>query len=202
MEQGTPIYLSSIEGPLRQGEILSNVMLLSPEPGTPLSSQEAIKTIVTTHEFAIILSQDCDLDQDYRRREKIATEDNNSPEAETLRNKLLGHVLLCGVELAANQKASNTEGSTIWKRIVKNNDFRFHYLQEIESSSDSLEKGIGAVIVSFHRYFTVPTEDLLARIKTSETRRRSFMTSPYFEHLSDRFSHYLARIGLPKDHSA
>jgi hypothetical protein len=202
LEQGNPIYLSSIEGPLRQGEILSNVMLLSPEPGTPLSSQGNIKTIVTTHEFAIILSQDCDLDQDYRRREKIATEDDDSSKAQALRKKLLGHVLLCGVELASRQKASNEEGRTIWERIVKNNDFRFHYLQEIESSSDTLEKGIGAVIVSFHRYFTVPTEDLLARIKSSETRRRSFMTSPYFEHLSDRFSHYQARVALPKDHSA
>jgi hypothetical protein len=70
--------------------------------------------------------------------------------------------------------------------IFNNNNPRYHYLE--------FEKGIVPSIIDFKHYFTVATSELL------RLRSTNFMYSLedlYRERISQRFTNFLSRIGLP-----
>ena len=76
-----PFYVASrAEGPLRQAEILSNVHQHKIALES-LSNPEGIEVDPIDHELTIILSQDCDLEQDFKRREELRV---NGTAADTL----------------------------------------------------------------------------------------------------------------------
>lgn len=199
MEQVGPIYLPSDSGSLRQGEILTNVVQVLVVPGSDITDKTSVQIDIMKFPLAIVISQDCDLSSDYLNRQRLALEEDTAKQSK-IRHKLLPNVLLCELENAYIQKDNFLNEPTLWERIVKNDDFRYHLLQKITKEEDRLQEGFDPLIVAFRRYFTVPTEDLLKRIESAETNRRCYMQSPYFEHVSDRFTHYTGRVGLPNDH--
>jgi hypothetical protein len=73
------IYDRSLpDGPLRQGEILSNVIQLKLDLSTIDDEDKRFDPIV--HPYAVIVSQDCDLDWDFKAREGGAKEHKKNPE--------------------------------------------------------------------------------------------------------------------------
>jgi len=197
MADGSSFYrASTLSGALRQGEVLSNVIETSILPGFDIE-QELVRTVTKKHKLAIIVSQDCDLETDHLMQDKIRKATEKNQDAERYRGKCLTNVLFCELKPAA-EAMKEVEDS--WDRVSKNNDFRYHYLQGVGENEDSVSEGLEAQIVIFKRTFAVSMQDLLIRIENSETQRRVFMDSPYFEHVSDRFAHYLARVGLPCNH--
>lgn len=197
MAASTFYHSSDTSDALRQGEVLSSVIQLFPAPGTPIDRPTIRREV---HEFAVLMSQDCDLSTDHASRTILLNADSKPKDVEKAERKLLKFALLCEV-LESKQFFQNVLTSGDPKDPVKkNDDFRFHCLQEIEPTSDSLKIGIPTLVVSFKRYFTVPMDDLLKRIELGETIRRSRMESPYFEHLLHRFGYYLSRVGLPVNH--
>ena len=188
-------YVVTVAGadcPLRQSELLSNVVygrqrLESIGTGNPVVDQIVI-------ERALVISQDCDLDQDHRVR---------FPPSDKPSDKLIPSVLLSQVFTAESlfgDIKSRYGGSNAWKRVQQNNDPRFHYLQAVTPGCDRLNDGIPELVIDFKRYFAIPTDELYFRIESGETLRRCVLLSPYLEHLSCRFAHYLGRVGLPTDH--
>lgn len=204
MTAESPFYRpSELSGPLRQGEILTNVVQMTLAPGFQLSDEDAtIKPFV--YPMAIIVSQDCDLDVDLLSRRTIENEAEKRDDKEFIdywQSKQLSQVLFCTVYTKAQGKAAiKKEDGNSWDRLKKNDDFRFHYLQKSAKEEDLQEEGLTPLVVSFKNHFTVRMDDLLARISSGETKRRFYMESPYFEHVSDRFSYYIARVGLPRNH--
>lgn len=186
-----PTYIpAESDGPLRQGELLSCVeqyivKVCGQAPDGPV---DAIRKM---HPFAIVLGQDCDLAQDFAGR-------NNE-----LQTKLqVPNVLMCEVDLAENLKRDSdriARGSDIWKRVVQNKDDRFQYLREVTSTVDAMNEGIPALLIDFKRTFTLPTDVLYEQLKRI-TKRRTVLASPYREHLSFRYAHFIARVALPIDH--
>lgn len=178
--------------PLRQGEILTNVRHLVLDVRTLGQAENEYEEIV--HPFAVVLTQDCDLEQDHRVR---------FPEPQQS-DKLIPSVLFCEVSTAEELFGSvrANQGQKAWDRIKRNNDVRYHFLQRVAPESDRLREGLPELAIDFKRYFTLPTGEVYCRIQIREAQRRCFLVSPYLEHLSSRFAYYLSRVALPLDHAS
>ena len=192
-EAGVSVYaLAQPNGRLWQGEILENVIEIRPTVESVRSNREGeIEVFPIAHELAIVVSQDCDLEQDYNRRA--------GGQAGTLPNTLLCDVYLAEI-LRAKLQERDQLGRTDWrKRIGQNQNERFHYLQRVRPDQDLQGQGLTAMALDFRLYFTIPTEELYVRLLTG-IRRRCRLTQPYVEHLSHRFFKFQSRVALPQDH--
>ena len=67
MSEETPIYVASVAGdPIRQGELLSGVEQAQLVLDTIGQSEPTVD--LKRHPLAIVLNQECDLEQDHKRR--------------------------------------------------------------------------------------------------------------------------------------
>lgn len=190
-EMRSLFYFPSASSALRQGEILSNVAQLLPGSSSYLQEAEPEVT-VQTHPLVVLLSQDCDLFQDFQARQKI-----ESP-AMASSDKLLPSLLLCQAT-EAEKLMSTIMGKDIRKRIYQNKDERYQYLRAVEPEQDALGKGLQSMILDFKRYFTLSTGDLYYQVRAN-AQRRAILSPSYLEHLTARFFNFLARVALPEDH--
>jgi hypothetical protein len=140
--------------------------------------------------FGIVVSQDCDLEWDFRERQK----------AVPALHKLLPSILFCEVSVADELRGRNGLDSGLWKRVRENKDERYHFLRAVMPEQDSLAEGLPSLAIDFKRYFTVPTDELYAQLANGETRRRTRLLSPYLEHCCSRFAYFQQRVALPEDH--
>jgi len=143
------------------------------------------------HPYAIIITQDCDLAQDFHSRQ--------SPSAI---NRTIPNILFCEVTTATDLFGKLGGKQKEWERekIDKNKNERYHFLQRIDANADTEQTGIEELGIDFKRYFTIPTDEVYERIRIGQAKRRTILASPYLEHFSCRFAYYLSRIGLPTDH--
>lgn len=190
METPTLPYRAAPSGSgasLRQGEILSNVIRI--QLNLEFLGKQERRVDDVKHDYAVVLTQDCDLEQDFKARQGI-----NKPD------KLLRNVFFC--RIVAAQQLRGTEGinSDIWRRISQNKDERYHFLQKIDAALDALQQGLPELGIDFKHYFTIPTDEIYKRIEINEAKRRCVLISPYLEHLSSRFAYFLSRVALPEDH--
>jgi hypothetical protein len=189
-------YTPSRDGPLRQGEILTGLKRVVPEPGSALGEQ--LKADIIEHRFAVILSQDCDLEQDYSARYEI--EDNETAQQSAGRErKKLSCVLFCDAIPVDELKGRIADGR-VFSFAEKNKNERYQFLREVKAEEDAHGKGIPAGLgLDFKRYFSLAAEDVYAQISILKNRRTVLQT-PYAEHLSVRFFEYQLRIALAKEH--
>ncbi|GEM_PF-358406 len=150
--------------------------------------------IEITFPYAIVVTQDCDLEQDYIPRSQGKL--NN--------NRIVKNVLLCEAMdvrefLTKNQELRESDSAR--KLFLRNKDERYHYLQNADADDDAIGEGLPGFCVSFKTYFTVPTDYLYHLAKMTQTMRRCVLKSPYLEHFSSRFHYYHSRVALPQDHS-
>lgn len=188
MPENQAVYISSSsEGALRQGEILTNLT----QTRLAIESIEQTEPIINSvkHPFALILTQDCDLDWDYRARNGSAA-----------REKLIPNVLLCEMTTAENLKGRTDINENLWRRIKINKDERYQFLQKVEPAQDALGEGLPELGIDFKRYFAVPADELYKWLLIGETKRRCRLASPYLEHLSTRFCYFQFRVALPSEH--
>ncbi len=193
MVDSTPMYRASLATAgycLRQGEILSDLV----HARLALSSVGTDEPVIEefTHPFALLLTQDCDLEQDFAVRQAGKASD-----------KLLPCLLFCEVTTAAETLARVAEGSkNRWKglNISQNKNERFHFFQKVDPACDARQIGLEELVIDFKRSFALPTAEVYRRIELDQARRRSILCSPYLEHLSSRFAYYLSRVALPLDH--
>lgn len=201
---GSGVYSKSEQGCLRQGEILSDLVQACVKIDT--IGLETYKFYDVRHPYVIVVTQDCDLEQDYKGR----FEDKSKI------HRLLPNILFCEVETAhelryadrnpsldeVKQARSKTINSTKWPPIKQNKDERFHFLQKVESHQDTLQEGLPELAVEFKRYFSLPTDEVYYRIEKTDVKRRCRLQSPYLEHFAVRFHYYHYRIALPEDHAS
>ena len=178
-------------GPLRQGEIVSNLVQLMVTLDTIGSDEIAVNRIV--HPYAIVLSQDCDLEWDWHERQG---EGNNNTA------KLMSSVLFCEVQTAENVRRTPGINSNAWNFIRTNRDIRYQFLQKIAPEHDSLVQGLPELVVDFKRYFAISVEEIYARSGIGELQRRSCFHPPYLQHLATRFYYYQYRVALPDPHTS
>ena len=193
MADGAVIFERCDDGAFRQAEILSSVTQLKrtmPVDSTPLAVD------LVNHPYAIIISQDCDLDLDFRARMGL----NGPNDKPVSSDKKIPNILLCEVVTAEQLRGLTEVNSTLLSRIKDNNDVRYHFFQKVDSSYDRANTGLPEMATDFKRYFTIPADELYAQLAGSIVQRRTRLKSPYCEHFSTRFSHHLCRIALPLPH--
>ena len=143
----------------------------------------------------IILTQACDLQQDYNARKrwnetKIGNQD-----------KFLISVIVAPMynfedfrqgnhlgQLSLEMEPKGRRNRSICENIIKNENKRYHYLN-FENDVELVES-----VIDFKHYFTV-TVNYLNSIY--EKKYVCSVDSLYRELISQRFSNFLARIGLP-----
>src|SRR5439155_22653874 len=89
------------------------------------------------HPFAVVLSQDCDLEQDFFARVDLQS-------GELRVDKLIPTVLLLEAMNVNNLRATTPKGRERWKRISQNNDERYQVLQAVRPEEDAEHKGLPA----------------------------------------------------------
>jgi hypothetical protein len=189
-EEDARVYLPIVQRErLFQGEILSNVVerrAIRQADGSTFDLSEIL------HPFALIISQDCDLQQDAHVR-------GGSVDATKRENAALEHVLLV-VASEYDKARDRFAGSDVRKRARMNKDERFHFLCRARREDDALAQGTPALVLDFKRIFSYPTTELLGSISSGETKRRSRLAPTYLEHLSSRTGYFIQRVALPADH--
>ena len=169
-----------------QGDIISNVEFV--EYAIEKKGQVEISKIIFPYVY--VLTQDCDLEQEYSSREK----DNNDKHlisviVAPLYN--LEHVY-DGVHLAdiglKMQTISKKLEKSDNKLLRQNNNPRYHYLEFPNDIS------VVNSVIDFKHYFTVNNNLLFENKKTNFVGKVSEL---YRENISHRFSYFLSRIGLP-----
>lgn len=178
---------SDLSDSLRQGEILSNVIRIQLDLKFLGMQEHRVEPV--EHGYAVVLTQDCHLEQDFKARQGL-----NKPD------KLLPNVFFCHVATAQQLRGAAGITTDIWRRISQNKDERYHFLQKIGAVLDALQKGLPELGIDFKHYFTIPTDEIYRRIEMGEAKRRCVLISPYLEHFSSRFAYFLSRVALPEDH--
>ncbi len=177
------IICEETNGRIFQGDIFKNV----PYVESFSESNGQIEVAIITFPYAIVISQECDLQWDSNKR----------PDGFDLISALLiplynyEHVLdgsyleHLGTKMGTISKKTNKTDN---KNLRQNETPRYHYLE----FPDDVE--IVPSVADFKQYFAVSI-DTLSKLKDNDYV--CTIASPFKEHLVQRFTNYLSRIGLP-----
>ncbi len=178
---------TSPEDRICQGDVFLNIEYL--ERATECDGILEMSKILFP--YAVVLTQDCDLAQDYAFRE----------EERPTRDKWLISVLVAPAYNAehvfAGDHLSEIEIASVPisrdrspGRLLKNNETpRYHYLEFPP------EIRLVPLVIDFKHYFSVPVPYLTELKKTNFVCKVSGL---YREDISHRFASFLSRIGLPE----
>ena len=173
-----------------QGDLIKNVEYI--EYASEKEATIEISKIVFP--VVIVLTQDCDLEQDHKNR--------NQPNANQDKHLISiivapvynlehiydgNHLSEIGLKMQSINKDSN---KTENKFLKQNKNPRYHFLQFDDSVTlvDS--------IIDFKHYFTVNI-NYISKLK--ETNFICKIEELYREQISQRFAYFLSRIGLPNN---
>ncbi len=177
--------------PLRQGEIVTNLIRFAArsykltEGATYDLNFSSIE-----HPFSIIMSQDCDLDQDYNAR--FGADDQPKEQ-----NKISSLLFCDMIEAAALRPRFNSDE---WSKVKSNQVIRYQFIEEVPRCSDNKRKGLPELTADFKQYYSVPTEYFYWLVTQGIAQRRTKLRSPYMEHFVQRFMTFHLRIALPEQH--
>lgn len=147
-----------------------------------------LKTI--TFPYVICLNQDCDLNSDKRDKEK--NPDGN-------KNCRLLHLIVAPLFIfdsflegthwggIFDPMPANNIKSTSGKKIMNNEDPRYHFLRF------NAESNLPDMIIDFKHFFTISTEQMYDNL----SNRVCSVEELYREKICQRFAFFQSRIGLP-----
>lgn len=173
---------------IRQGDIFSNV----PYYESYIEVEGEFELKVYEFPYVIVLTQDCDLEQNKNTRNKLDSGQDKIANDKHLFSLLVAPIynsehLFLGEHLTGIGISSQKQNSKLKPPILNNQNPRYHY---IEFSDDVV---VPNSIVDFKHYFSVSLEYLELNLG----ERICGINPIYRELISQRFSNYLSRIGLP-----
>ncbi len=178
---------------LRQGEILTDVIQYKPVADDLKKDNQELSFEPIVHPFAIIVTQDCDLDWDFKDRK---AEKSKSA-------KFLNSILLCEIATAREIRDNGENmNSGAWKLVVSHRDDRFYFFETTPSACDSEQVGLPELTADFKRIFGIDAEILYRQIEVGMVKRRSILVSPYLEHFSRRYHSFHERVALPSQYES
>ncbi|MFI3214822.1 MAG: hypothetical protein R3Y24_16035 [Eubacteriales bacterium] len=146
--------------------------------------------------LAIVLTQACDLQQDFSSRKRIQESKNGN------HDKYLISVIVAPIynvedfrlgehleQLGLKMEGKGSRNKSLCGGIIKNENKRFHFLKFTD------DVAIVESVIDFKHYFSVTVNYL------NETYDKKYVCSVdslYRELISQRFSNFLSRIGLPE----
>ncbi|PSF37088.1 hypothetical protein C7H19_11655 [Aphanothece hegewaldii CCALA 016] len=181
-----PDQLSS----LRQGEILTGVVQYNPVAEELSLEQQEFSFNSVIHPYAIVVTQDCDLDWDYRARQSSTTQ----------LSKFLNSVILCEITTAREVRHiadKNVMNSTEWGLVKSQRHERFYFFEKIPPQCDIEQEGLPELTGDFKKVFGIDAPTLYRQIELGIVKRRTVLASPYLEHFSRRYYSFHSRVALP-----
>lgn len=173
---------------INQGDILKDLSIVFQSGFDKDNPDEAIISVVSLP-YAIVVSQECDLEHDY----------NNKTTNKVDQDKYLPNILVLPAYLANQFKEGTHRGegvkgmawnsSNLWKPITQNNNNRFHYINAYEDYQ------IPNLVIDFKHIYTVNRDFVYSGI---DNLYLASICEIYRENISQRYSQYLSRIGLPE----
>lgn len=168
------------KSPLRQAEILSDVVQYLYDPATE-------ETVGKLHRYAIVASQECDL----LRAHEIFGSEKPMP--------INGILFFPASPSDAGRKEANLN-SGLWAPTRQNANERYQVLEKCPAESDARGEGLPSLLVDFRQFFTLTFEQLRHQILEDQARRRAYLAPPYRDHFQIRAANYLARVPLDPPH--
>lgn len=188
MEERAIYQTSDKDSSLRQGEILTSVIQYKPVVNKLLQEGEELSFNAVLHPYAIVVTQDCDLDWDYRARQT----ENSQP------SKLLNSIILCEVATARETRdATDNINSAAWKLVVSHRHERYYFFEKIPPTCETEQEGLPELTADFKKVFCIDGETIYSHIKLGIVKRRAVLASPYLEHFSRRYHSFHGRVALP-----
>jgi len=168
---------------VHQGDILRDLRVVE------VARDPMARASETKLPYTIVLTQDCDLEQDFLSRND-ATSLNQ--------DKYLRAILLCpayaskefreGQHLTKLGLKMEYWNHTRFQLIQSQQNERFHFIEHQE------DLGVQDLVVDFKHYFTVVRDELY---EAYDGIYLATISELFRESLSQRFCYYLGRIGLP-----
>lgn len=191
-------YLSSpAEATLSQGEIICNILEVPPTPSDIKQLYDETKAphvIRRTHPMAVIISQDCDLDWDWKARalpEQVKKDELDE-------NKLLTHVQFCELFKKEDIRWSRGFNSKLWERVTSGQDERYHQFNPAPIG-DSERGGLPNLYADFKRIFSLPVDYAYWLISCDFAIRKALIPEPYLRDFIQRLFSYLSRVAIPDE---
>lgn len=165
--------------------MLRDIVILEADTG----DASELKVLERTLGYCVVVTQDCDLEHDFNNRKDVERKTTD---------KFLQSVLICpaypaeslrqGTHLTDWSMTMQSFPSADWRKLISNNLSRYHFLQGMSALQ------VPELVVDFKHYFTVPREMFYRDLSD---RYLATIEIVYRDHLSNRFAHYLSRVGLP-----
>ncbi len=173
---------------IRQGDIFSNVPYFESYD----ESEGEFELTIYKFPYVVVLTQDCDLEQNKSARLKIEGESDIIENDKHLFSLLVAPLynsehLISGEHLKEIGISAQRQNSKLKGPIISNQNPRYHY---IEFKDDVI---IPNSIIDFKHYFSISLEYMEEHLEN----RVCGINPIYRELVSQRFSNYLSRIGLP-----
>ena len=147
------------------------------------------------YNFAVVISQDCDLEWDWDARQRGEQQDDR--EEKKRRNKFLSSILFCEAQSKNTLATERGYNSGERRKISKNELERYHSLNRLKIESAVLGDEMPDLIVDFKRCFSLRPEEVYLRLKNDELRRRFLLNHPYLHDFVTRFWYFQCRVALP-----
>jgi len=173
---------------VRQGDIFPNV----PYYESYTETKGEFELVVYDFPYVVVLTQDCDLEQNKAAREQVTATSKPIDNDKHLISVIVAPLynsehLFSGNHLDQLGIVSQRQNAKLKGPITKNQNPRYHYIE----FDDSVV--VPNSVVDFKHYFTISVGWLEANID----KRVCGIDPLYRELISQRFSNYLSRIGLP-----
>lgn len=173
---------------VRQGDIFPN----APYYESYVEANGEFALTVFEFPYVVILTQDCDLEQNMNARDKASVGKQQVANDKHLISVIVAPLynaehLFSGEHLSEVGVVAQKFNSGLKKPVLLNQNARYHYI-EFDSSVV-----LPNSVIDFKHYFTVSLNWLEGNI----ARRICGVEPIYRELISQRFSNYLSRIGLP-----
>jgi len=180
------VYIKRNLPRISQGDIFYELSVILLQPSLDGGNEGNI--LKRTQPYAVVITQDCDLESDFQNRSEI------SP---TKHDKYLPAILLCpaylegdfkdGTHLESLKYVMENHPTDRHRRIRTQQLARYHF---IESDRDSVPN----LVIDFKHYISVPREWIYRQYPD---KYLISLNDLFRESLSQRFAFYLSRIGLP-----
>ncbi len=180
-------------GRLKQGEILGSVWEYVPVQAPVEISQETdIRVRSFWHERMVVLTQDCDLINDFTLRspDNETLEDLNEVEGDI---RSVPSILLC--DLTEDLKARLDSGAS-WKRVSRNQDERYHAFPEALVGVGGEGGSLPELYLDFRKTLSLPTPFLYEGLRGGGIARVAVTPQIYLHDLIHRFHGYHSRVAV------
>ena len=151
--------------------------------------KDYIETVEIIVPYLIILTQECDLEQDFKNHINEELNDHDKYLQSILVSPAyLAEKLRHGIHLEEIGLKMQTFNSKIWPNVKNNQNPRYHYL----SAEEKIK--IPELVIDFKHYYTISRDFFYQNFQKHYI---GTLDQLFRENLSQRFSYYLSRIGLP-----